>query len=561
MSFVPCISWVRRGVANKEPVQAEISEEELRRLCEERSESEQEDDEKEAKPESTTEQAANSDDELAIYNLDTYDESDPEEDGDSDEEAAGKEQDLSFDDESDVENFLIQPDDNLLVVGRVTKEAYILEVHVYNHDEDDFYCHHDYLLPAVPLCIESVQYERGGEYGANLAAVGSLHNQITVWDLDIVDSLEPAFTLGKLKELKSGADNSVLCLSWNKHIRNAIAAGSADCRVRLWDLSTLKAVTKLKLFTDKVQSMQWHPFESQTLLAGSCDKTVRLFDCRDPSGSSKVWEMEGEVEQVLWNHFDPYCCLASTDNGQVVYLDPRMDSAVWRLNAHNDACIGLCLSPQCPGLLVTASEDRTMKVWDILGNKPAFILEKNLNIGTVFGLAMNPDLPYVTAACGENGSQNLRLDDLCRSAAVSSCFGERELLRPLLSSVDSMEEPTGKGADGEHKRKKSKKKKPKTESAGKESVQNEGATEGKKKRKKKKNKNSTGTLNTEEGAGMKFARNEDRTRGDVSHISTQGTSKKNSNQSNQTSINTSKFELKVKRNQKIKKAKSKKLKT
>lgn len=53
----------------------------------------------------------------------------------------------------------------------------------------------------------------------------------------------------------------------------------------------------------------------------------------------------------------------------------------------NDNCIflGLTISAHCPGLMVTSSFDGTVKIWDILDNKPSFVHEIKLPL---VGLSM-----------------------------------------------------------------------------------------------------------------------------------------------------------------------------
>ena len=64
-----------------------------------------------------------------------------------------------------------------------------------------------------------------------------------MWDLDLVDSLEPAYKLGKKGSKKKGITrvghkDAVLSLSWNSHVGHVLASGSADHSALVWDLTT-----------------------------------------------------------------------------------------------------------------------------------------------------------------------------------------------------------------------------------------------------------------------------------------------------------------------------------
>ena len=105
---------------------------------------------------------------------------------------------------------------------RLNSQIFI--VLVYNDVEDAFYVHHDVLLPSFPMALEWIGYAPEGEDDkhGNLVAIGSMSPVIDVWDLDLVDSLEPDFSLGtkakKKKKIKGyGHKDAVLCLAWNKH--------------------------------------------------------------------------------------------------------------------------------------------------------------------------------------------------------------------------------------------------------------------------------------------------------------------------------------------------------
>uniref|UniRef100_A0A7N9B1I5 PWP1 homolog, endonuclein n=1 Tax=Mastacembelus armatus TaxID=205130 RepID=A0A7N9B1I5_9TELE len=422
-SQITCVGWVSRGVAKENPDKVKLA-----------AEDDEDDDEgmaPEQNPNSVTDDVAevskdeNEDrkednDELAEYGLDKYDEEDTATANLGDSLAgltvfSSNDEDpyitLKDTDQYEREDFQIKPGDNLILAGRAEKDCCNLEIYIYNSAEDSLYVHHDILLPAYPLCVEWLNFDPNpGEGPGNYAAVGNMTPQIDVWDLDVVDCLEPAFSLGSKK---SGV--------WN-----VLASGSADDTVILWDLSQGKPATTLHRHTDKVQTLSFHPFEAQTLISGSYDKTAILYDCRSPDNSYRTWRFSGQVERLVWNHFSPCNFLASTEDGFVYCLDARSDKPVFTLRAHDGEVSGLEISSQIKGCLVTSSADKHVKIWDILGNKPNLVHSRDMKMGVLFCASCCPDLPFVHAFGGQK--DGLRVWDISDVAAVAEVFGSRERL-------------------------------------------------------------------------------------------------------------------------------------
>jgi len=334
MNAVTCMAWVRRGVAKANPDLVRLPQDELENLMDSAgraaetgsiSDEDDSDDEKPRKKAGDRNSETLKDSLETRYSLDDYDEDD---DG---EEEAGVlrmtglsfyssnhqdpyllKDDQSSDDESDLR---IAPDDNLIVVGKVHGEFFSLEVWVTNVADGSLYCHHDVILSSCPLAMEWVGFDPGesDSAAANLVAIGNMTPNIELWDLDVVNTLEPAFTLKgkqkrKRKEKKAstkvltsrGHTDAVLALSWNTNRHQVLASASADSSVGVWDLSHGRAVSFLTDHGDKVQAVQWHPVEDQLLVSGCYDGCVRLFDCRAPScAPSRHWSLGGEVEKVF----------------------------------------------------------------------------------------------------------------------------------------------------------------------------------------------------------------------------------------------------------------------
>ena len=296
--FVTCLSWVQRGVPKHRPTEVQYESEELLSLISRTKQSlldhgeTQENldqamadvDMREAadQPQQSSGQGSQSngqqqqgnrgggdddDDIVRRYGLDTYDD-------ESDEETnnviggignlvqhANNQEDPYLernpeDSESELEDFLIQENDNLLLVGHVQEDASSLDVYVYN--EEDNYVHHDVILPAFPMCFEPIYYDSVQQCTANLLAIGDMTKYIQVWDLDIVNELEPKITL-------KGHKDAVLGLSWNSQTKNILASCSVDKSVRIWDLNVNKSIHQLKKFADRIQSLEFNPSEAGEL--------------------------------------------------------------------------------------------------------------------------------------------------------------------------------------------------------------------------------------------------------------------------------------------------------
>ncbi|KAJ3615776.1 hypothetical protein Zmor_012307, partial [Zophobas morio] len=95
------------------------------------------------------------------------------------------------------EDNLIKPTDNLILVGFTDEELSTIEIYVYEEDVSNAYVHHDILVSAVPLCLEPIGHNPlNSSSTGNLVAVGTMKPEIEIWDIDVVDSIEPAFILG-----------------------------------------------------------------------------------------------------------------------------------------------------------------------------------------------------------------------------------------------------------------------------------------------------------------------------------------------------------------------------
>ncbi|XP_054716025.1 periodic tryptophan protein 1 homolog isoform X2 [Uloborus diversus] len=384
-----------------------------------------------------TQNAEESDDIEAKYGLDTYDDDESDEkpffnisdvvthvDNKDDEYMT----DSEWEDEvEEKEDFIIKDTDNLLAVGHIEDESSVLEIYVYNKNEDAFYVHHDIVLPAYPIALEWLNFHASDEKPGNYLAVGDMTPVIKIWDLDVVDILEPEYELGKQKKKKLkgklGHTDAVLSLSWNKHVRNLLASGSADNSIILWDLTEAKLMNKLKFHPNKVQALQWHPHESPFLLSGCTDGYLKLYDCRDSETVAKSWKIDGEVERVAWNLFDSFKFFCSNDKGFVHCMDMRCEKEDYNFAAHENAVTGLDMSTLNPDILITASMDESLKIWNVKDNYQ-LVDEYKFKVGSIYAARLAPDLNLTVAVGGNNASNSLKVMDI--SEKVNSNLGQMQ---------------------------------------------------------------------------------------------------------------------------------------
>ncbi|KAI5670108.1 hypothetical protein M9H77_10472 [Catharanthus roseus] len=355
-------------------------------------------------------------------------------------------QDEEDDDSEELEDMTIKPEDAVIVCARNEDDVSHLEVWILEDSEGDsnMYVHHDIIIPAFPLCVAWLDCPiKGGEKG-NFLAVGSMDPSIEIWDLDIMDEVQPSAVLGgivekkkkkkgKKKSIKYKDDShtdSVLGLAWNKEYRNVLASASADKLVKIWDVATEKCSVTMEHHTDKVQAVAWNHFVPQVLLSGSFDRYVVMRDGRIPSHSGLKWSVAADVESLAWDPHTEYSFVVSLENGMVTGFDIRASSCnqssegqpSFTLHAHDKAVCTLSYNRSVPNLLATGSMDKMVKLWDLSNNQPSCIASKNPKAGAVFSVSFSNDSPYLLAMGGSKGK--LELWDTISDAAVSARYGK-----------------------------------------------------------------------------------------------------------------------------------------
>eukprot|EP01038_Epipyxis_sp_PR26KG_P005755 gene5755-7945_t len=492
--MIPVVAWVPKGFARQRPIRYELKPEELDRLkklasaeAENNNSTEEdllEDSQKLDKNADEQDQLLNDDrsdseNEVDLTDLppelkmDDYDKEDDSY-GDDDRMVEDEqhtvqimeEGDIGYavdndsdDDEEDIEDNMIKPTDCLLVVAMTEDEYSHLEVQLYSSEDNCLFVHHDITLPDFPLSLawmDCPPFRLEGDNQqsiGNYIAVGTFSPVIEIWNLDVLDPLEPTASLGGAQEIKVQTKNkkkktkqlfspgshegAVMSLSWNTTYRQVLASGSADCTVKIWDITTQSCSHTFTHHTDKVQSVLWHPTEAWMLATGSFDKTVCVLDCR--SGSVLVrYTVPSDVEALAWDPFCSHLLYCSLEDGAVAIIDIRKaagnaEDDLLIFSAHGSTCSSIGFSLKLKGMMATSSIDKTVKIWDSIAlhsidvytklPSPRAIAYKTMNVGKLFTLQFCMDEPFLLAAAGDKGIVAVWESD--EMEVIANHFGSR----------------------------------------------------------------------------------------------------------------------------------------
>ena len=392
------------------------------------------------------------------------------------------EDDEDDDDDSDADDHNLTADDAILVIAKTEDDFASLEVHVYEERTGNLFVHHDIPLPSFPLCLAHGDINHDGGAG-NYIAVGTFSPGIEIWNLDVLQVLEPTCILGgedtsaadelmkinmtraatgkKLKKklqqhkqngggMRTGSHgDAVMALSWSKIHRQVIASGSADKTVKIWDITKASAdggnVATFTHHKDKVQSVVWHPSEGTLLATGSYDRTLALLDVRSNGSSSqnvKRVKITADCESLSWDPHHSQYLTCATEDGVLSTWDVRnFEKPVWSfVVAEYGGVSDLSYNPSVPGMLATCSTIKTVTLWDTYNEDrqpslapPVCCGNKSMEVGKLYTLAFYPSSPWLLG-CGGGGNE-LALWDMNSEDSVQRRFFDRVGKAAVLSAI------------------------------------------------------------------------------------------------------------------------------
>lgn len=224
--------------------------------------------------------------------------------------------------------------------------------------------------------VTAVQFSPDGKTLAAAGGAPGRSGEIRLWNLET-----------RAARLLSGTHHDVVySLSWSADGK-ALAAGSYDHLVSLWDTATGQA-RSLKDHTDAVYGVAFSP-DGRRLASVSADRTVKVWD---PVSGKRLFTLSDATAELYSVAFHPSGReLAAGGVDRMLRkwtLTASSGTPAGTAFAHAGPVVRVLYTPDGSGL-VTASEDRTVKLWDAGTLAERKVLEKQAD--WALGIALSPD--------------------------------------------------------------------------------------------------------------------------------------------------------------------------
>ncbi|RWS24822.1 katanin p80 WD40 repeat-containing subunit B1-like protein [Leptotrombidium deliense] len=186
----------------------------------------------------------------------------------------------------------------------------------------------------------------------SLVATGGEDNKVNLWavgNTEILVSLSGHVCT--VESIKFGHNEDIIC------------AGSASGSLKVWDLETVKCMTRtLTGHKSVISSLDFHPY-GDFVASGSVDSNIKLWDIRK---KGCMYTYKSHTKDVCCLKFSPdgRWLASGGEEGIVKLWDLPAGKLLAELKQHSGKVTDVCFHPN-EFLLSSCSSDGTVKFWDL----------------------------------------------------------------------------------------------------------------------------------------------------------------------------------------------------
>ncbi|KAF2842079.1 WD40 repeat-like protein [Patellaria atrata CBS 101060] len=264
--------------------------------------------------------------------------------------------------------------------------------------------HPNHMEEAHGECVYTIQFS------GNYLVSGSRDKTVRIWNLETQRLMVPPLT---------GHKASVLCLQFDERPeQDIVISGGSDNNVILWQFSTGKLIRTLtNAHTESVLNLR---FDDRHLITCSKDKTIKVWNRNAILPTDEAYP---KTTTTPGTSFPPYIVNMFHElESQHLHFKPLKEySLMMTLNGHSAAVNAIQI---LDGQIVSASGDRTVKVWDVRTG----ICLKTF-VGHIKGIAcVQFDGRRIVSGSSDN---TVRIFDRVTGAEVACLQGHASLVRTV----------------------------------------------------------------------------------------------------------------------------------
>jgi WD40 repeat protein/mono/diheme cytochrome c family protein len=244
------------------------------------------------------------------------------------------------------------------------------------------------VLDELPGKVNAVHYVEDGRRLLTASGVSGLYGQATLWNL----------ADGKRVRDFVGHRDILFDAEFSPDGRT-MATCSYDRRITLWDVSSGEILRTMDGHNDAVYDLAFSP-DGTVLATASGDETVKLWLVESGERLDTLSQPQAEQYAVTFSPDGQFVLAGGADNRIRIWrfvsrTKPRINPLVHARFAHDGAIVGIAFS-QNGEHLVSAAEDRTLKLWETATFSQTHVYERQPD--QVTGLAVAPGYSEILAA-------------------------------------------------------------------------------------------------------------------------------------------------------------------